>query len=57
MTSVASTLILLKPDRIFGGHQVHEGWIVLVEGNRTKNILALKNVTFVMKDGKIYYGE
>ncbi|OLY93288.1 Imidazolonepropionase [Cnuella takakiae] len=28
------SLILLRPERVFDGEQMHTGWVVLVEGNR-----------------------
>src|SRR3569833_3469284 len=29
---------LLKPDRVFDGEQMHNGWVVLVKGNRIKAV-------------------
>lgn len=36
---------LLKPDRVFDGKQMHEGWAVLVMGNRIKAAGESQNVT------------
>jgi imidazolonepropionase-like amidohydrolase len=32
--SLGTSQTLLKPDRIFDGYQIREGWVVLVEGNK-----------------------
>jgi imidazolonepropionase-like amidohydrolase len=32
--SAAQTAFVLQPDRVFDGDQLHEGWLVIVEGNR-----------------------
>ena len=32
--SIASSQTILKPDRVFDGTEIHEGWVVLVEGNK-----------------------
>ena len=32
--SIASSQTLLKPNRVFDGNQIHEGWVVLVEGSK-----------------------
>ncbi|QJD96899.1 amidohydrolase family protein [Mucilaginibacter robiniae] len=32
------TYILLKPDRVFDGHEMHNGWWVLVHGNRIQAV-------------------
>src|SRR5437763_611976 len=37
------TVYLLKPDRVFDGEQMHEGWQVLVENN--KIIVAGNNIS------------
>src|SRR5436190_23963620 len=38
------TFYLLKPDRVFDGEQMHEGWQVLVENNKIADVgVNLKN--------------
>jgi imidazolonepropionase-like amidohydrolase len=32
--SAAQTAFVLQPDRVFDGERLHEGWVVVVEGNR-----------------------
>ena len=32
--SISSSQTLLKPDRVFDGNSIHEGWVVLVKGNK-----------------------
>ena len=32
--SISSSQTLLKPDRVFDGNSLHEGWVVLVKGNK-----------------------
>lgn len=34
LTSLAQTGYLLKPDRVFDGHTVHEGWVVITHDNK-----------------------
>lgn len=34
--NIHSQSILLRPDRVFDGMDMHEGWVVLVEGNEIK---------------------
>ncbi|MCC1483917.1 amidohydrolase family protein [Winogradskyella immobilis] len=36
--SASNSQTLLKPDRIFDGNEIHEGWVVLVEGNRITQV-------------------
>ena len=35
---VCAQSILLRPDRVFDGTEMHEGWAVLVEGNKIKAV-------------------
>src|ERR1700742_3923498 len=41
----ADTYTLLKPDRVFDGQQVHNGWWVLVKGNRLEAVGEPKAIT------------
>lgn len=56
--SIASSQTLLKPDRVFDGNKTHEGWVVLVEGNRilnvgpTRNVKAPKGTKEIVLNGK-----
>lgn len=34
VTAIAQTRYYLQPDRVFDGTDLHEGWVVVVEGNR-----------------------
>lgn len=36
--SLGTSQTLLKPDRIFDGNQIREGWVVLVEGNKILDV-------------------
>src|SRR3984893_12017954 len=49
------TFYLLKPDRVFDGEQMHEGWQVLVKNNRIEsagnNITILKGVQIIILKG------
>lgn len=36
--SLANSQTLLKPDRVFDGNEIHENWVVLVEGNKITEI-------------------
>jgi len=36
--SIGTSQTLLKPDRIFDGNQIREGWVVLVEGNKILDV-------------------
>ncbi len=50
-----SSAKLLKQDKVLG--QIKEGFladIIAVPGNPLDNINIMENVSFVMKDGKIY---
>ncbi len=50
--------ILLKPDRVFDGADIHDNWVVLVEGNKIlevglmSDISIPENVTEVVLEGK-----
>lgn len=37
--------ILLKPDRVFDGEEMHENWVVLVEGNSISYVGGLNSLT------------
>lgn len=43
-TSAAETYYLLKPDRVFDGEQMREGWQVLVHNDKIEAVGNLKNV-------------
>lgn len=43
ISSIAQTL--LKPDRVFDGNEIHENWVVLVEGNTISYVGALASLT------------
>ena len=34
LAQTTENYILLKPDRVFDGEQIHNGWVVLVKNNR-----------------------
>lgn len=38
------TIVLLQPDRVFDGLEMHEGWVVLVEGNLITGVGARASV-------------
>jgi imidazolonepropionase-like amidohydrolase len=38
MSAQAPSSILLRPDRVFDGVDSHEGWVVLVEGDRVRSV-------------------
>ena len=40
-SQVADKLILLKPDRVFDGEQMHTGWVVLVKNNKIEQAGAM----------------
>lgn len=40
----ADTFYLLKPDRVFDGEQLHEGWQVLVKNKKIEEVGDIKNV-------------
>jgi imidazolonepropionase-like amidohydrolase len=40
----ADTFYLLKPDRVFDGEQMHEGWQVLVKNKKIEEVGDIKNV-------------
>ena len=42
--SIASSQTLLKPDRVFDGNQMHEGWVVLVKDNKILDVGPSSNV-------------
>jgi len=42
--SIASSQTLLRPDRVFDGNSLHEGWVVLVEGNKITQIGFLNSI-------------
>jgi imidazolonepropionase-like amidohydrolase len=37
-TTLEAQAILLRPDRVFDGDEIHEGWAVLVRGNRIAQV-------------------
>lgn len=43
--SIANSQTLLKPDRVFDGSQIHEEWVVLVEGNKITQVGHLNSIT------------
>ena len=54
-TQTKDTLYLLKPDRVFDGEQMHEGWQVLVKNNKISavgnNISNTANATIIELKG------
>ncbi|MBV8390209.1 MAG: hypothetical protein JO080_10455, partial [Mucilaginibacter sp.] len=38
------TYTLLEPDRVFDGEQIHNGWVVLIKGNRIEAVGDASNV-------------
>ncbi|MFN7118489.1 MAG: amidohydrolase family protein [Saprospiraceae bacterium] len=42
--NIYSQSILLQPDRVFDGVAMHEGWVVLVEGNTIKAVGTKNNI-------------
>lgn len=43
--SISTSQTLLKPDRIFDGNQIREGWVVLVEDNKITEVGLESNIT------------
>lgn len=43
-TITVSSQTLLKPDRVFDGKEMHENWVVLIEGNRISKVGFLKDI-------------
>ena len=41
--SSGDTIYLLKPDRVFDGEQMHEGWQVLVKNNKIEAVGIINN--------------
>ena len=58
--SISSSQTLLKPDRIFDGNQIQEGWVVLVEDNKItavgpeSNIIIPENSEEIILKNKTY---
>jgi len=42
---ISTSQTLLKPDRIFDGNQIREGWVVLVEDNKITEVGPESNIT------------
>jgi imidazolonepropionase-like amidohydrolase len=41
---IASSQTLLKPDRVFDGKEMHDNWVVLVDGNRITQVGLMSNM-------------
>ena len=50
--SIGTSQTLLKPDRIFDGNKIHEGWVVLVEGNKIIDVGPTSSIK-TPKDSKV----